>query len=277
MKRVRTEKIVTAAAALTVTACAAYVVHKKLKERCDGIIKAGESLQRIEMRDTGGKLHDVFYMSKGKHDNKRYSGILGMTRHKQTGKAFMMKMEASNDIKVASKDRAIKIFEELYKNDSGFRSIVEPRVGGNLLGGNEVDTSKLTKRNIKKMYENFNSDLVNLHETGVATKFYDKLKSAGYGAIQDINDMKFSGYNAKNPLIVFDNSKGNIMVKSVTEMSSATVNINGKKELVKSAGEQVVKDIFGKYGLATSAIVTGTAVSKYVEDPEEQLYRQGKK
>lgn len=30
--------------------------------------------------------------------------------------------------------------------------------------------------------------------------FYKKLQELGYGAIQDINDKKYSGYNTKNPI-----------------------------------------------------------------------------
>ena len=46
-KRIRTERILAASAAMTVSACAAYYAHHKYKNKIDGIIKAGESLQRI--------------------------------------------------------------------------------------------------------------------------------------------------------------------------------------------------------------------------------------
>lgn len=271
--RIRTEKILLASAALTVGACAAYVAVKKRKSKIDGIIKAGESLQRIEMQDTDGKLHDVFYASKGKHDDKRYANLLGMARKQQTGHAYMMKLEAQNDIKVASKDRAIKTFEDLYKNDPEFKSSVEKHVQRHFGGGNKVyDIDNLSKRNIRKMYDNFNANLPFMKISGADQKFYSKLKEAGYGAIQDINDMKYSGYNARNPLIVFDNSKGNIMVKSMTEMTG-NLNRKGTLELLKATGESEAKTLLATLGPVTAAGLTISTVNTYRSDPAVQNYK----
>ena len=270
-KRIRTEKILAASAALTVTACAAYVANKKLKDRIDGVIKAGDQMQRISMTDNGGKLHDVFYAAKGDHDIKRYEGMLGMTRNKQVGSAYKLKLEATRDIKVASKDHAAKIFEDLYKSDDNFRKSVANYVRKNVHGGNSVNLSKTGGRNMKKMYENFNSHLVNMRTDprGVDQAFYKKLKEAGYGAIQDINDMKFSGYNAKNPLIVFDHSNGGINVKSFEKMAG-DLNKAGNKELRKAIGEQASKDLIEKYGALTTAGLTASAFGYYNADPTKQ-------
>lgn len=270
-KRIRTEKILAASAALTVTACAAYVANKKLKDRIDGVIKAGDQMQRISMTDNGGKLHDVFYAAKGQHDINRYEGMLGMTRSKQVGSAYKLKLEATRDIKVASKDHAAKIFEDLYKSDDNFRKSVADYVSNNVHGGNSVNLSKTGGRNMKKMYENFNSHLVNMrHDPNkVDQAFYDKLKKAGYGAIQDINDMKFSGYNAKNPLIIFDHSNGGINVKSFEKMAG-DLNKAGNKEALKAVGEQASKDLIEKYGALTTAGLTVSAFGYYNADPTKQ-------
>lgn len=270
-KRIRTEKILAASAALTVTACAAYVANKKLKDRIDSVIKAGDQMQRISMTDNGGKLHDVFYAAKGDHDIKRYEGMLGMTRSKQVGSAYKLKLEATRDIKVASKDHAAKIFEDLYKSDDNFRKSVANYARKNVHGGNSVNLSKTGGRNMKKMYENFNSHLVNMRTDprGVDQAFYKKLKEAGYGAIQDINDMKFSGYNAKNPLIVFDHSNGGINVKSFEKMAG-DLNKAGNKELRKAIGEQASKDLIEKYGALTTAGLTASAFGYYNADPTKQ-------
>lgn len=266
-KRIRTEKILAISAGLTVAACVAYVAHNKLKDRTDGLIKAGETLQRIEMQDTGGKLHDVFYTSKGKHDNARYKGLLGMVRQRQTGQAYLMNLEASADIKVASKDKAAKMFGELYKNDQGFRESVKEHVSKHFTGQNKTDPLNMSDRNIKKMYENFNANLVDIRESGSGADkmFYSKLKSVGYGAVQDINDMKYSGYQAKNPLIVFGNSS-NVMVKNVTKMSGDKVAVDGMKELTKAYGEKFVDKALTAYGPMTATVLTGAAATKYVED-----------
>ena len=259
--RIRTEKILVASAALTVGACAAYIAVKARKDRIDGIIKAGEDLQRIEMRDTGGKLHDVFYVAKGEKDMKRYETLLGYTRQQQTGEAYMMKLSAQNDVKVASMDRCRKTFQDLYKSDPDFKKIVEDRIPG---------IESLGK---KKQYDLFNQNLVGMHGSRTSGKFYDKLKKAGYGAIQDVNDMKYSGYHAKNPLIVFDNSKGNILVKSVKEME-AVPGRRATKELARATGETLAEDFLKKAGTASAIGLTTTAVSTYRSNPAVQNYKQ---
>ncbi len=258
-RKIRAEKILAASAALIVAACAAYAYNKHRKNKIDGIIKAGEALQRIEMQDTGGKLHEVFYVAKGKHDMNRYKGLLGFTRAKQTGHAYMMKLEAASDIKVASKDKARKAFGDLMNNDKDFRSSFG------------FGDRSFTTREINKMYEAFNRQIVNrsMPQDSV-NKFYDKLKSAGYGAIQDVNDIDYSGYKAKNPLIVFDNASGNISVKSVEEMKD--MDRMGRaytKEMLKALGEQKIDNLLEKEGLAISGIAGGSAAVSRLYDPSK--------
>ena len=275
-KRIRSEKIVAGAAAVAVTACAAYVVNKQLKDRIDGVIKSGETLQRVEMQDTNGKLHDMFYAAKGKHDSQRYKGMLGMTRQQQTGEAYLMKLKAAGDVKVASKENARKVFEQLYKDDPEFKKAVSDYTKIHFSGQNRVDINNLSKRNMKKMYENFNSALLHIRadESGADKKFYDALKAKGYGAIQDINDMKFSGYSAKNPLIIFDNSKNNIMVESVTKLGN--MHKEGMKEYAKAQREVANSIRLPAFGGVTAAYLTNKAVSTYKSDPTKP-YKNNKK
>ena len=269
--RIRTEKILAGMAGVTVAACAAYYINKNRKDKIDQVIKVGETLQRIEMRDTNGKLNDVFYAAKGSHDEKRYAGLLGMQRKQQTGHAYMMKLiNQHHDVKVASKDKAAKVFGDLYKNDPDFRKAVAGNVKVHFNGSsNRVkDINNLSDRNIKKMYENFNAGLINIRNSGSGAdkKYYDKLKSLGYGAIQDVNDMKYSGYNAKNPLIIFDNSGSNIMAAKVSEMTG-NLNKNGNMELAKAMGEQKAKQFIEQNGPLAAAGLSIATVSVYNQDP----------
>ena len=276
-KRIRTEKILAASAALTVGACVTYAAAKSRKARIDGIIKAGEKMQRIEMQDTNGKLHDVFYVSKGKHDNKRYHNLLGAMRQKQTGEAFLMNLESSDDIKVASRRNAEKVFKDLYNSDQEFRLRVCQEANAHFSGRNKVDPNKLLRgkntSEIRKMYENFNSNLIGIRDkgNGADKKFYNALKSKGYGAVQDINDMKFSGYNAKNPLIIFDNSKKNVMVKSVNKIEKNLAG-DGGMEALKALGETKAKKSLERWGPMTAGLLTFSAATTYISDPAKDEY-----
>lgn len=266
-KRIRTEKILAASAALTIGACAAYVANKKIRERIDGVIKAGEQMQRIEMQDTNGKLHDMFYVAKGRHDSKRYEGLLGYTRQQQTGEAWLMKLEATKDVKVASQNKAAKIFGEMYKNDPEFRDNVKSYVNVHFNGQNRVsDLNDMSSKNIRKMYENFNCNIMGMRGTQYRAdnKFYNKLKSAGYGAIQDINDMKYSGYRAKNPLIVFDTPSSGIMVKSAEKIATSM-----ESKAVREQGKIACGELMETMGPRVAIGLSGAAALTYISEPQE--------
>lgn len=258
-KRIRTEKILAASAAVTVSACAAYVANKEVRKRIDSVIKAGESMQRIEMKNTNGELHDVFYVAKDKHDTQRYMNLLGSTRQKQTGEAYVMKLKAATDVKVASQKKASDTFKNLYDTDSSFREAMKL---------NGIGRKNYDRFNQNLVYFN-NPDGINRFESGstAAKKFYSSLKENGYGAIQDINDMKYSGYRAKNPLIVFDNANKNIMVESVKKIEE-DLSEKGNKEMLKVTAEGLIEKvgIYGSVGLGYAAL------SKYTEDPSQDVY-----
>lgn len=280
-KRIKSERILAAAAGLTVAACAAYVVRGKVKERADGIIKAGTKLQRVEMQDTGGKLHDMFYASTGKHDNDRYAGILGAARHITNGEAYLMELQAGKDIKVASRDKAAKVFGELYKNDPDFRQSVSAHVSQHFRGGNRVkNINDMSAKNIKKMYENFNSDLIDMRSVPSRPDktFYNKLKSSGYTAIQDVNDMKFTGLKAKNPLIIFGETK-NIMVKSVKRMDGGELGVAAVKETAKAQGEAFVEEFMKTIVPMSAFLTTSAAVRTYADDYDNSVkkYKESRK
>ena len=264
-KRIKMEKVVAAAAGITIAAAGAYAANKFIKARTDGLLKAGHTLQRVEMQDTQ-KLHDMFYAAKDRSDKNKYAGMLGMTRKQQAGQAYMMKISAQKDIKIASDKKAREIFEELYKNDPDFKKSVRSQVSSHFSGRNQVNPDDMSSKAMKKMYDNFNSALIHIREegSGADKKFYDKLKSQGYGGIRDINDMKFSGYKAKNPLILFGQND-NLMVQSVKEMSNGEIG----KALVKDGAREQAR-MMSKYavaGLPVSALYM--YAQDYRDDPEQ--------
>ena len=145
----------------------------------------------------------------------------------ESKKVYDMTMKSKGDIKVASEKRARETFAKLYKNDPEFRKNLEERIEDNrmawfgkkgLVGNGDVlnkltphtqavKVGELTDKELKtKAYDMFNILLVDSDERGRANqkKFYDALKEQGMNAVQDMNDKKYSGYNTKAPLIMFD-------------------------------------------------------------------------
>lgn len=221
-RRIKIEKIIGVTAGLTVTAAAAYVANKNIKERADGIIKSGTTLQRITGK-SNDDLNRAFYISYKNTDNFKYRGLYGSQVKQDYGKAYKMNLKVDKDIKIASRKKAADVFADLYKNDVEFR---ESFLNSNKLfdqskGIHKIASKPMTDKELRKAgYDAFNVGLVNHNKDGnaISKKFYDRLKSMGYDAITDINDMKYSGYNAKKPIIVF-NSSGKISLSQVEQMT----------------------------------------------------------
>lgn len=255
-RRIKTEAIITATAALTLTAAAAYAANKYVKNNVDRMIKYGSTLQRVEYSDTG-ELHDVFFAAKNKADRTRYTGLLGMDRYRQTGHAYKMDLSTNNDIKIAAKKNAKKVFKELYDKDSDFRKQINELANTNIHGTNGIKiTGKMEGEELSKVYDNFNSHLVNLRDSNLASKFYGALKDKGYGAIQDINDMKFSGYNASDPLIVFAD-KGKVVVDRMKEIPYKEISDKYYKVKDRETIKKIVKQYVGL--VPAAAFVSGTS------------------
>ncbi|MBP5598234.1 MAG: hypothetical protein J6Y02_22900 [Pseudobutyrivibrio sp.] len=146
---------------------------------------------------------------------------------------FSIKNKLNSDIKVASEDSAAKIFGDLYKENRDFYNFVtEPdrmmkyfdqkRLG--IQGYREAKgvLDKMTSnpdymptaKDIRTVYRLFNYvipyDGGGSDSRGAAdvlkqrTKFFSKLKEAGYGACLDTNDSIYNSLHAASPIIVFD-------------------------------------------------------------------------
>ena len=266
-RRIKTEKIVAITAGITIAAATAYVVNKNVKDRVDRVIKSGKTLQRIEYQDTKGTVHDIFYAAKDKTDKTKYAGQLGSMRKAQVGKAYIMELQATKDLKVASKKHAEKVFKNLYNTDTGFKELINNVGKSNLHGGNIIKPNGdiFNDKELSKVYENFNTKLLSLHTNQNANKFYDTLKKSGYNTIQDVNDIKFSGYNAKNPLIVFG-AKENISVKNFREMRDSEIG----KALAKDGARETSKFI-AKQG--AEGVVIGAGLHRYTTTKAINEYR----
>lgn len=92
----------------------------------------------------------------------------------------------------------------------------------------------------------------------VGKRFYKELKKRGYDGVRDINDKYLSGFDSKDPLIVFNKSKiKDISVKKLTEqqVNEAYNNVmkkKGNKEDLKalaSIGSLFAASYFGSKGV----------------------------
>jgi len=238
-KNIRTKKVLAVVAGVAVVSLAAYGAYKFHDNRVDKIIKSGTLLQNISNESDKG-IRDAFYSSMNKIDRAKYKGMYGL--HLSTkGEVFKKEIKVLSDIKQASPKNAQSILAEAIRTDpefaKGFKDYLragnEQGVFGNwyLANARRAANAELSlSKNIidKNVYEVFNASLVD-HAPEMQTltdKYYSKLAEKGYNAIRDVNDSKFSGYKALNPVIAF-NANGKLDVVSVRKLA--------EEEMKKSA------------------------------------------
>ena len=114
-----------------------------------------------------------------------------------------------------------------------------------------------------KVYDAFNVNLMASKNSDMTKSFYSKLKESGYGAIRDVNDYKYSGYESKNPLIIFDGSKVN--VEKVSILGEGIINKQSKIETNKMLTKSTIKT-----GAMFSGALGGMLVSANSLDKNRQ-------
>lgn len=229
--RIKTERYIAAAAGVTVAACAAYYLHNK--NNVDKVFKASDGYQRImAINDPSAIRKDIMYMTYKKSDNTKYLGLHGglLGKNKEYDGKAIQKLTVSfdRDFKKASDKTARDIFQKMYKENSEFREAADHLLAGTNMKFKErkalpkrsavLNSSLNLGQNDAKIrsvgYDSFNMGLTfrggDFEDANLGKQFdkaknmyYDALKKAGYDAIDDIHDAKYSTYKASNPLIVF--------------------------------------------------------------------------
>ena len=236
-KRIKTEAYVAAAAAVTVGACIAYTKYKGYTS--DKVFKENTEFQRVMKLAENAEIREGRqYLAVDKKDKVKYKGMLAKqfdtqikAQEKIDGvlgeysgekninkikeRVYDVTVRNKGDINVASRKRAEDAFMKLYKEDSEFRKGLQERAKDldgtmgtlNTLGKDLSSGIEIKERRLRKYgYDYFNTLLVDDDERSIknANKFYDALRKQGMNAIEDMNDKKYSGYNAKMPIITFD-------------------------------------------------------------------------
>lgn len=289
-KRIRGEQYAVAAAAVTVAACIAYNKHKNYN--VDKTLSSTTEFQRVLKTDNPNApiRKGARYVSYDKRDNKKYIGIFGgemLGKKGENEQIYKMSIKSKGDVKVASAKRARDTFADLYKNDPEFKKnftdrVKDTRIGfmdkpgltaimDDLANGREVSDKRLKA----KGYDLFNIMLVDSDDRGRANanKFYDALKKQGMQAVWDLNDKKYSGYNAKNPLILFDGdfdyemkALGNPVVRSM--MTKETTKLVAQGSIGYAAAFTA---IYGAQPYADSRTIEKQAILYKREHPNTKM------
>ena len=291
-KRIRTEQFVAAAAGVTVASCLAYAKYKGYTT--DKIIKENSDFQRIMRLAENEQIREGRqYLAFDKKDKIKYKGLLGSSfetqikAQKKIDEVFNEKgiKEAVYDVTVKNKDkiniasrkRAEDAFMKLYKEDPDFRKNLIRR-------GKELQTQlpsieglnkkmgngdKLNDYQLRKHgYDLFNILLADHDKSSAdnANKFYDVLRKQGVNAIVDVNDKKYSGYNTKAPIIVFD-GKFDYIKREMSKSEIASYN--------KKANDLLLRPELVKAGsMLTGTLALSPIISKVTVDKRVLQYKE---
>lgn len=263
-QNIRTKKIIAAVGATALVAGGAYAAYKIHDSRIDKIIKSGSTIQNIS-GDANPGIRDAFYGSNNKLDRIKYRGLYGqqVLASSSDKTAVQKEIKALSDIKQASFKNAKSSFDDLLKNDREFAMnftkylndpITKEKLGGVGPAGVRIENARKSLaagKFDKNLYETFNTALVD-HDASmqkVTDKYFGELSKKGYNAIRDVNDHKYSGYKAFNPIIAF-NTTGKVDVVDIKKLT--------EEEVMKAkdiAYVHIVGSTLAKQGAAVSAVV----------------------
>lgn len=189
-------------------------------------------------------LREGFYaFRKGvKRDATNYEGMYAKALSKSGHKVFRKSINATSDIKIASDRRAQKVLAKLLENDEDARK--EVAFGVNTITKRQEMAERLARRDLRRgkydskhVYDFFNMGIAgsnNEKRDELDKKFYEALKKEGYGAVRDVNDVRYSGYRSKDPLIFFDTSK--VATTKVSQMNVTDIDKKNVKAMIRNAG-----------------------------------------
>ena len=254
---------------MTAAALTAYALNVQKQKTIDQFIESDSLLGRVDS-NANKSVYDAFYAfeDQNAHDKNRYQGLYGLQIHNMGRDVYTKNIRVGESgIKVASPNNAKKAMSELMREDPEYKDTVKTLIRRNTLNGaynpnqqamqlkalHDLNNDRITD----SVYDAVNTNLAWHDPTSERAnqKFYTKLKESGYQAIKDMNDSKYSGYGAKNPLIVFDKSK--VIVESVSKRDSSDIINKGIAESGKVVTEQLIKDhSIPIVGLASAGIIS---------------------
>ena len=241
-KRLKNEKRAALAIGAAVATYGAYKGAKFLKnEFGTQTFKKGDKINSVMGNDIDYSRH--FYAYDNKKDGLKYDNMRLKDLNMWGQRGYRITTEFTDDAKIASNRAARKEFKRLMKTDKEFRDNVKSNARRSL--------------RIKSRYDSFNTNMP-YKDTDTWNKFTDSMRKKGYSGIKDINDRKYSGYDSKNPIILFDQKKMKQAGKKAIDVDSFEYD----RQIRKIIGKQLIK----KNAPAVGGIVAYKSYKKHTKN-----------
>lgn len=215
-RRLKIEKTVMIAGALTMTAATAYYAKNKyMATYCDTVLKSGTTFHNLDA-SANPRPGEHLYVNYRQNDKDFFRSrfALGKMSRSSTGNAFDHKITATGDVKIPSLKTRQNVFKQLYDSDETFRQTIDShsRKGG----------SKNAKQAYGKMWQYFgDKDDPKFNEA--KHKYFKALQDKGYDAVVDEWDSKKFVYRSDAPLILLNTSSKSLGEMKISELSSMDV------------------------------------------------------
>ena len=198
----------------------------------DYTVKKGQEVQHITLDPNmklgpharGGHL----YISTNEVDNKNYAGLYGglrMMNDPRIKHVYAMKFKAAEDLVTPSKKKRVENFLKMYYDDPvSFANDMATFERG--YGLSYDSPKKIVKRYMKMPLDELATDGYEQFASSWAMRtksrdaYWDRLKSQGYNAVMDDNDIKSGYFQSNTPMIVF-NAVERLSQVSIKEISKA--------------------------------------------------------
>lgn len=212
-KRIKTEKIVAGAAAVTVAACAAYYAKNKwVQNHCDQILKKGTQFHNLD-GTANPRPGEHLYVNYRRNDNDFFRGQFALNKIKRQGHVFDHVVTAEQDIKIPSINTRKSVFKQLYDNDPEFAKAMRSH------SGVPVGNSKMVYNRMWAKFGDKDTPDFNVAKR----KYFDALTKKGYDAIVDEWDTRKDVYRADAPLILLNTSSKSLGEMSIKELTAREI------------------------------------------------------
>lgn len=284
-KKRKTEKILLATAGVAAAAAAGVAAYKIYNYNADKIIRKGTKFHRVVADGSYEGVEDAF-VAKNLYDRKKYTGMYAKWKKEVYGADKAIKdltIEAQGDVKIASRKNAKNMLKDVLKRNPEMVDELKKQIEPHALYQDPkvYDLMVKAKKDLSKgkvtdkVYDAFNYNFVGGNkDKGVFREFRETMNRKGYGAMLDMNDKKYSGYDAINPLILIDRNN-KFSVKDIKEVSQSQIIKDNKlsKRLLyaKYSSISLAKSLAPAAIGGTAGAITGASIKKSVKSNNDKL------
>ena len=227
---------------------AAYLYKQYGLNFADNIIDPGTTIQTLSMDPDRMMKGEAFYTAYKEADKIAYQAMFGQQQANFMGIPFgpvenkqIITAMVNKGIKVAGNNTGSKVFKELMDTNQVFNSRVR-----SLLSSDDAQLFKLERSPFMSDYALFNGiGLIDNNYSDLQKIFYSKLKDMGYGAVADINDRKYSGFNTA-AVLIFDRT--NLSKPMSTLLQDSQIHVAQGKNMMRMLGDILQSPISATIG-----------------------------